>query len=400
MLISQEVAQSIVLETEAVMNRNINVMDAKGRIIASVDEERIGDYHEGAAEVIRTEESVVIHSGNAYRGAKPGMNLPVRLHHQVIGVIGITGDPAEVEQLGVLLQRMTEILIKEAHLDEQLELENQARETFVNEWLLNRYDDEKFLATRGWMFHINIYKSRVAVLLELTGFQEYWYRQIESGRADVHEEVNMQRYRRQVERLIHKYFPEEHEHVLVPDGSARYIILLSVSEKEEPDQRKERVAARVKKIQDALLQTYKQSSVAGIGNMCSTPSFMSKSVEEADRALRYARDHGDSCFFYEELGLESFMYDLPVNIREDFLNRILQPEALASVPDAFLTLDTFYSQKGSINAAADRLHIHKNTLQYRLRRIWEITGYDPRDLNDSTLFQTALAFYKIHGRRH
>lgn len=396
MLIPKEVAQSIVHETESIMKKNINFMDEEAKIIASLDPGRVGDFHEGAAEVLRTEQKVFISSNETYQGAKPGINLPVRLHDQIVGVIGITGDPDEVNQLGALLQRMTEILIKEAYLEEQVELENQARETFVSEWINHRFDDEKLLATRGWMFGINIYKARVAVLLEMSGFQDYWYKKIgTSSDVGVKEEVNLQRYRRALERLISRHFPEKNEHVLIPNGSSSYTILLSVNEHKEHQQRKKLITSRIKEIQQALEKTYQQKSVAGIGSLCHSPKELWKSVEEADRALRFGVDHQRPFYFFEDLGVESFMYDLSESIREDFIERKLQPSELTAIPDCFHTLETFYKNNGSIKATAEALHIHKNTLQYRLKKVMEVTGYDPRDINDSTLLQIALAFYKI-----
>lgn len=395
MLIPREVAQSIVQETEPIMNKNINFMDEKAKIIASLDKKRIGDFHEGAAKVLETGHTLVISSKETYEGAKAGINLPVRLHKQIVGVIGITGEPEELSQQGALLQKMTEILIKEAYLDEQVELETQARETFVNEWIRNQYQDEKLFATRGWMFGINIYKPRVAVLLELSGFQDYWYDKLGSPLGDVNDEVQMQRYRRNVEKLIHRHFPDYNEHVLIPDGSSRYMILLSVNEHKDPLYQKSRVSARVREIQEALLKTYEQESSGGVGSLCRTPGAMWKSVEEADRALRYASDHHQPLYFYEDLGVESLMYDVPESVRRDFIIRKLQPEDLGSIPDWQHTLETFYQQKGSIKATSEVLHIHKNTLQYRLKKIKDVTGYDPRNINDSTLLQMALAFHKI-----
>ncbi|WP_347861494.1 sugar diacid recognition domain-containing protein [Salimicrobium sp. PL1-032A] len=395
MLIPKEVAQSIVHETEAIMNRNINFMDEEARIIASLNAGRVGDYHEGAAEVLRTKQKIVISSPDTYQGAKPGINLPVRLHDQVVGVIGITGDPEDVGQLGELLQRITEILIKEAYLEEQIELENQARQTYVKEWIANRFEDEKLFAARGWMFGINIYKARVAVLLEMRGFQEYWHERVDQADVDVKEELNFQRYRRDLESLISKHFPEENEHVLIQEGSSAYILLLSVNEQKEYEKRKETVSARISEIQQALEVTYQQKSVAGVGRLCRTPEEVSRSVEEAERALRFGMDHERAFYYFEDLGVESFMYDLPEAFRQDFIRRKLNPSRLEAVPESLHTLETFYQHQGSIRETAEALHIHKNTLQYRLRKIGEITGYDPRDINDSTLIQIALAFYKI-----
>ena len=57
-------------------------------------------------------------------------------------------------------------------------------------------------------------------------------------------------------------------------------------------------------------------------------------------------------------------------------------------------LETLYDLEGSITAAAEKLHMHKNTLQYKLRRIYERTGYDPRSIRWSSLSYIAIDFYR------
>lgn len=36
----------------------------------------------------------------------------------------------------------------------------------------------------------------------------------------------------------------------------------------------------------------------------------------------------------------------------------------------------------SINKSADKLYIHKNSFQYKLNKLTQYTGYDPKILND------------------
>ncbi|WCN38255.1 PucR family transcriptional regulator [Aneurinibacillus uraniidurans] len=51
------------------------------------------------------------------------------------------------------------------------------------------------------------------------------------------------------------------------------------------------------------------------------------------------------------------------------------------------TLDVFLCAAGKVNTAAQQLHIHPNTLTYRLRRICEVGGIDLQNANDrATLF--------------
>ena len=45
-------------------------------------------------------------------------------------------------------------------------------------------------------------------------------------------------------------------------------------------------------------------------------------------------------------------------------------------------------------AAADALYIHKNTLQYRLKRLEELTGCDVRRPSQAPVFYMAVLFFK------
>lgn len=56
---------------------------------------------------------IKINYNSQYKGSINGINLPIEFNNEIIGVIGITGDPKEVEQYGLITKKMTEILIKE-----------------------------------------------------------------------------------------------------------------------------------------------------------------------------------------------------------------------------------------------------------------------------------------------
>lgn len=54
------------------------------------------------------------------------------------------------------------------------------------------------------------------------------------------------------------------------------------------------------------------------------------------------------------------------------------------------TLEAHVEESGRRTDAARRLHIHPNTLDYRLRRIREVTGVDPADRDGAHLLRSAL----------
>ncbi len=60
------------------------------------------------------------------------------------------------------------------------------------------------------------------------------------------------------------------------------------------------------------------------------------------------------------------------------------------------TLETYLDAAGKVNITANRLHIHINTLSYRLRRIEEIMGIDLDDPNHRTALYLDLKLQKLN----
>lgn len=59
------------------------------------------------------------------------------------------------------------------------------------------------------------------------------------------------------------------------------------------------------------------------------------------------------------------------------------------------TLSAYLGTGRSLEAAARELYVHPNTVRYRLRRVADVTGWDPLDARDSYVLQTALALGRL-----
>lgn len=120
--LSGALAQRLVDQVAASVAHNVNIMDADGIIIASLDAGRVGTLHIAAAEAARTRTIVRITEGDAVGTVRPGINSPIIMQGDVIGVVGVTGDPSEVAEASALLMLTLRLIL-------EVESEHDARST-------------------------------------------------------------------------------------------------------------------------------------------------------------------------------------------------------------------------------------------------------------------------------
>lgn len=120
---------------------NINIMDREGVIIASRDASRIGSYHDTARRLIASGASVerVEDGAQLAQGVKPGVNLPIVYKSEILGVVGVTGNPDAVTALAYAIKTSVESMIElESWKDKALRRQDSKNQ--LQNLLL--YDDE------------------------------------------------------------------------------------------------------------------------------------------------------------------------------------------------------------------------------------------------------------------
>ena len=156
-MLTPELAEKIITEVSKFLNEDIIVVNTEGIIIASTDINRIGQFHEGAKLASKNRDKLIITKEIQLQlqGVKTGINLPVFFQLEVIGVIGITGNPAKVSPFGEIIRKMTELLISESHYAEQSDWHSRALEGFIFDWLREKEWEAAFIE-RAKLLNINL----------------------------------------------------------------------------------------------------------------------------------------------------------------------------------------------------------------------------------------------------
>lgn len=98
-----------------------------------------------------------------------------------------------------------------------------------------------------------------------------------------------------------------------------------------------------------------------------------------------------SIFPYDHLGVGRLIYQLPTNLCEDFLLEVMGDITADQFDKETLTaVDKFFQNNLNIAETSRQLHMHRNTLIYRLEQIEKKTGLDLRQFEDALTFKIAI----------
>ena len=141
----------------------------------------------------------------------------------------------------------------------------------------------------------------------------------------------------------------------------------------------------------------------GIGGTCREPAEIARSYGQARRtidALARLGRQGEVVAF-EELGIHRLLLQVPdlLELRA-FATEVLGPLSAADRQrgtEFLATLSCYFRENGSPQRTAQSLHVHPNTVTYRLRRIRAITGLQLDTYRDRLMAQVALEIFSALG---
>ncbi|MCF6165788.1 Sugar diacid utilization regulator SdaR [Furfurilactobacillus rossiae] len=331
MKLEPTLAQSIVDKMMKQIPYNINMMDETGTIIASGDKKRIGSLHRGAVEAISSGQSLPMAESYGEHG-QPGVNSPVVFDHQIIGVIGITGDPEKVTPLASLLSTATELLISQAQTDAIRQEHTSRLNRFLHQWIQTKtvISKSSSLYLEAEQLGIQVEQPRVALALHAT------------------------------------HLPQ------IPMDTADYLLQLS-------DNTSLVLTAYDTTIK-RLTSFAKDNHIAiGIGTKT---NLIKTTVNQALQVIDIQTKLADpSLISFEQVQFISAIANSKLII-PDTLERLRNATIDGDQGELFKTLDAFIDANGNLVHAATNLHIHRNTLSYQLNKIHEETGLNPRNFKD------------------
>lgn len=355
--------QEIVEELSSLIQEQVILTDRRGFIQASTDPKRINQFHEGALLSLRQKKILYMTDKELerLRGVRKGIVLPLIISGEPIAVLGITGDPEKIQPQAQLILRVVELFIQDSLKRKEKEEKVREREFFVFEWLTSTKKDERFLE-RGTLLGIDVEKYKQVVVIEaVNDDDQFTVEELDSFIViqNIHPEMKMTRW-----------------------GQNKLLLLL-------PDIPEDKLMNELEYFLLHLKRRKKIAVAAGIGGNAH-PLELGKSFNEAERAVAVSKRVG-RVVLERELRFDLIIQSLPETTCDEFIRRTVEP--LGGDMELLHNLRIWFSENQSMQNTAQKLHIHKNTLTYRLQKVEQLTGLSVSDIHDVFLLYLGIRLW-------
>ncbi|MGL5911303.1 MAG: CdaR family transcriptional regulator [Phycicoccus sp.] len=385
-MLTPQLAQSVVDEVTARIAHNINIMGVDGVIIASSDPSRIGVLHAGALEAARTGRQVVVHMRVPDGSQRPGVNLPLTVDGELVGAVGISGDPAEATTLATSVVLLVDLLVRQSRLREDEEWRNRVCQHVVADLTQGTATVDDCLA-RLRLAGLEVVPPVSVAVMHGAGPTDVTERSLRPLRR-LSPGVAAAADRRG--RVWAIAFGRTH-------GAAGHALRI-VRDDVEP--------ARPPRVPAASTPGPPTGRAPGkpAGRTPGTPvrraaivsappqdDLSSLAVTLPQLARATLLPPGEDCSI-DDVRLHTVLAGADESDRQALVATMLGrlDDTLVGTVEAFLAADL------NLVATADRMQVHRNTVVYRLGRVRDLTGYDPRRGHDAVQFGVALLLDALH----
>ena len=336
--ISHTLAQQIVNTIKDVCSYDINFINSSGTIIASTNSARIGAFHEIGRKAAVTGTTIEVAESDNFTGTRQGINMPLYHEDRLLAVIGITGSPEKVRKYAFLAQRITSLLIREQELGQYSRHQADKKQFVISSLLHGDTQNPEYLLKCLKEFQIDPDTPKRLILIHTypaASGQNY----TDSVSGSVLSEHQIQNFFKTAGITLYTFrYP----------GDGRSVSLYQLG----------------------LSLTTAETALRSL-------SFHQPSTDNIC-AENYA--------VFDDLTLEIVLSSVSPEDREEFSGKTIRQ--LSS--DEKELLRTYFSLEMSLADTAEKLFLHKNTLQYKLNHIYKKCGLNPRKFRDAVLLYLAL----------
>ena len=392
MTLTTKIVQPFIATLEEALHYKVTITDTDGYIVGSSDPARLNQFHPSAYEILcerQPIESWDIATDsyvNVPEGVQLGYGERVIYDGECIGLIGLVGAPEEIKQSIKTAQLVLQLMLDRKKASDELKLISKDKKAFLLRLLQGQYGSPEWIKERADTYKIDLSRPRYVLTV-----------QINLEKFDEKSPLELSQIKETMHRAIRSIFSEQED--LLYEYDTGETVLLTAGQHLDASQRRRQIEKAAARLYAELREQCKVSALIGVSEECGDYMGIPLALRQGRMAAEIGAktENGEGLYFYSQMRLgrivASFSPEIRPILQRDILSKLLENHA-----DSLLeTLFAYFEMNGNVSQTAEKLFIHRNTLQYRFRKIKEITGFDIYHIDDLVQLRLAVLQYRYFG---
>ncbi len=386
MNLSPEIAAEITRRARLVLNREIYICNLHGGLLGeplpAVIVDALRSCQEGR--VIRSE-----------LGGLPIAWCPFVYEQQTIGCFGVIESEVQTTPEALnLLQGLAEVIVHQHFLLEHAQPSEKMQADFLRQVLMSPRQEPAEVYRQADILQLNLRQPQSVMLIDVHGFE----RISDSAFGHPTETALIQAIK--IINRLKAAFRDNSDNLFSYLGHGRFLVLKGIGGEGLTTRNTARFlhekATYISEVLGLIEELDGLTTTIGVGQYYPDLGGLRKSFQEAKLALSVGtKVWGPGQIYHiKKVGMFVTLANVAQEHKAELAHQILYP--LLHDEALYKTVQYFLQAGLNLTDAAAKLHIHRNTLIYRLEKTKKLIGLDPRIFDDALQIKLGLMFYQPH----
>lgn len=193
--------------------------------------------------------------------------------------------------------------------------------------------------------------------------------------------------------VVRNMFPDKEKEFVINIDSNNIVLIKELKN----DNSVKAIDNIARQILDTVHSETLMGILVGVSSVCENINQLNIAYKEAQIALEVGKvfDEEKLILNYDNLGIGRLIYQLPTKLCELFLQEVFKKGDLSLLDsETILTINKFFENDLNVSETSRQLFVHRNTLVYRLEKIYKLTGLDLRKFDQAIVFKVAMMVHK------
>lgn len=318
------------------------------------------------------------------------IGIPIYVDGTFYGVVVLEGE-AEID-LPQIVQSLAELIVHQflsSHRPRPDAVDLLLTRVAYKPLTIDAQEFEQQLTTLGYLATL----PRVVLAVELKGF---WDNYLQTAGTPLGEKSDLiSAKKRDIEHNLNSFFSKSQDNLIGYLGHDHFLVIKDLGDADY-DKFCGLLQKHFSAITQPLTNVYIKEVTVGIGTPAASPAGLLRSTQEALQILKIGRRMlgGGQAHRFEGLGVLPLLLSGTEEQKKTYAVHLFDK---LDDPELVETLETFLRANLNLTQAAEDLSVHRNTVIYRLDKIADVLGRDPRVFEDAVELYVGNLFRKVFG---